>query len=290
MIIITMNRFIITADTGSGNIHQKNVAHSMFLLQKNLKNIRSVLLLGDNIYPGGSTSIHDKQFITKFEDIYHKINLPFYLCLGNHDYGLSYNPLRKDFLRNNSLTQVEYSNVSHKWNMPSKYYHYSQDPCDFFMIDTNFDVLNESSIQKQLHEVKKMIKLSKKPWKILCGHHTFRSVGGHGNAEKRFEQFMTDLLKDCHIDIYMCGHDHCKSIIETHVNNKPLTCLVIGTGGKEYEKLFSLNKMKKAPTDSELLFYSPNLGVCLLEADKNRLRLTCFNEGLLQEYSYLKSK
>ena len=23
-----------------------------------------------------------------------------------------------------------------------------------------------------------------KPWKVLCGHHTFRSVGGHGNADK----------------------------------------------------------------------------------------------------------
>ena len=78
--------------------------------------------------------------------------------------------------------------------MPSKYYHYTRGPCDFFMIDTNFDVLNESSIQKQLHEVTKMIQQSKNPWKILCGHHTFRSVGGHGNADKRFEQFMEDLF------------------------------------------------------------------------------------------------
>ena len=91
----------------------------------------------------------------KFEDIYHDINLPFYLCLGNHDYGLSYSPLSKNFLKDNSRVQVEYSKKSKKWNMPSKYYMYSEGPCDFFMIDTNFDVLNESSIQKQLHDVTK---------------------------------------------------------------------------------------------------------------------------------------
>jgi tartrate-resistant acid phosphatase type 5 len=290
MIIIPMNRFIITADTGSGTIHQKNVAHSMFLLQKKMRNINSVLLLGDNIYPGGCHTIHDQQFNTKFEDIYHKINLPFYLCLGNHDYGLSYHPSSKGVLRNNSMVQVEYAKISEKWNMPAKYYHYTRGPCDFFMIDTNFDALNESSIQKQLHEVQKMIQQSKKTWKILCGHHTFRSVGGHGNADPRFEKFMKDLITDCHIDIYMCGHDHCKCIIETRVNDKPLTCLVIGTGGKEYEKIFSLKKIEQAPTPSELLFYSPNLGTCLVEADQKHLKLICFNEDLVQEYSYSKSK
>ena len=97
IITITMDRFIITADTGSGNIYQKRVAHSMSLLQKQLQHIRSVFLLGDNIYPGGCHTVHDKQFKTKFEDIYHQINLPFYLCLGNHDYGLSYSPSSKGF-------------------------------------------------------------------------------------------------------------------------------------------------------------------------------------------------
>ena len=36
-----MNRFIITADTGSGYDSQKQVAESMAQLQKNLPNIQS---------------------------------------------------------------------------------------------------------------------------------------------------------------------------------------------------------------------------------------------------------
>ncbi len=285
-----MKRFIITADTGSGKVYQMKVADSMVKLQDLYDNIQSVLLLGDNIYPAGCKDIKDEQFKTKFEDIYEKVKLPFYLCLGNHDYGLSYN--LKGFLRNNSLVQIEYSKHSKKWNMPSKYYNIINPPCEYFMIDTNLDVLNESAIQKQLHVVQGMIKNSKQPWKILCGHHTFRSVGGHGNAERRFEQFMSDLLKpkDCHIDFYMCGHDHCKSIIETKVHNKKVTCLVIGTGGKEYEKYFSLKHMEKAPTKSELLFFSPNLGSCLVEANKNEIKLICYNEELIEEYRYTKKK
>ena len=287
-----MNQFIITADTGSGNEHQKKVAESMKQLHRRLTNIQSVFLLGDNIYPGGCKDVKDKQFQTKFEDIYQTINLPFYLCLGNHDYGLSYNPLSKDFLKNNSLVQVEYSKHSEKWNMPAKYYNVIQPPCEYFMIDTNFDILNESTIQKQLVSVQKMIQSSKQPWKILCGHHTFRSVGGHGNADKRFESFMEDLLKpkDCHIDFYMCGHDHCKCLIKTSVNNKSFHCLVIGTGGKGYEKIFSLDKLKKAKTESKLLFYSPNLGTCLVEANKKKLILKCFNENLEEEYTFKTSR
>ena len=134
-----MNRFIITADTGSGNDYQKQVAESMFQLQRKLTNIKAVFLLGDNIYPNGCNDVTDKQFQSKFEDIYNKIKLPFYLCLGNHDYGLSYN--LKGFLKNNSLVQIEYSKHSDKWNMPSKYYNAIQPPCEYFMIDTNFDIL-----------------------------------------------------------------------------------------------------------------------------------------------------
>ena len=103
---------------------------------------------------------------------------------------------------------------------------------------------------------------------------------------------MCDLLrpKECHIDFYMCGHDHCKSIIDTKVNQSPITCLVIGTGGKEYEKIFNLKNMKKAPTKSELVFFSPNLGLCLVEASSKEIKLICYNEELIEEYRYVKKK
>ena len=59
--------FIVTSDTGSGNNDQYKVSKSMKQLC-NLYNINSVMLLGDNIYEVGTTSINDPQFKTKFEE------------------------------------------------------------------------------------------------------------------------------------------------------------------------------------------------------------------------------
>ena len=133
-----MVHFIVTADTGSGYTDQYKVANSMTQLIKKYP-INSVLLLGDNIYEEGVKSVDDPQFKEKFEDPYQNVKKPFYLCLGNHDYGNSF------LVTNNQDHQVEYSKISKKWNMPSKYYSIQKGPCEFFFLDTNFEYLNQIS-------------------------------------------------------------------------------------------------------------------------------------------------
>jgi tartrate-resistant acid phosphatase type 5 len=270
---------ILTGDTGSGDLAQHKVAKSIEeLIHKNPK-IKSIILTGDNIYPEGCRTVTDEQFITKFQDPYKNIKLPFYLCLGNHDYGAK--------ISEYADAQVKYTYSSHntdkKWNMPKKWYSQQFPHCEFVFIDTNFDWLSESIIQKQLRDTIQSIQNSKKKWKILCGHHTWRSVGGHGNAEPKHEIFMNDLLKQVKIDLYVCGHDHCKSIIRIG-SHKTLT-LVIGTGGKYYdENLFYPQNMD---ADGSILeFYSPNIGVCHMKCKKDSLVLTCYNELLEKEYRY----
>jgi tartrate-resistant acid phosphatase type 5 len=275
-----MVQILITADTGSGSKDQYLVAESMQNLLKKYNKINDVFLLGDNIYETGVTSVNDKQFKTKFEDPYKKINKKFHLCLGNHDYGNSYFPT--DIYQH----QIEYTKLSNKWNLPQRYYNLVRSPCEFFFLDTNFDMMSESVIMKQFHDIKNMIQNSNQKWKILCGHHTWRCIGGHGNAEKRHERFMQDLLNVVDFDLYMCGHDHCKNIIKTKKRKKNIHSLVIGTGGKKYdESLVYLKNLKI--DDSELLFHSPNLGVCVLEATKKNIKLTCYNEETRQECSII---
>ena len=270
---------ILTADTGSGNDDQYLVSESMSkLIAKNPK-IKSVMIVGDNIYPDGCQTVDDEQFITKFQDPYKHIKLPFYLCLGNHDY------------HTKAQTQIDYTfskhNLNKKWNMPKKWYSQQFPHCEFFFIDTNFEYYSESVIQKQLRDTIQSIKNSKKKWKILCGHHTWRSVGGHGNAEPKHEKFMNDLLTKVKIDLYVCGHDHCKSIIKVG-SHKTLT-LVIGTGGKSYdETIFYPEKMDN--DNSILEFFSPNLGVCHMKCNKDSLTLICYNELLEKEYQYVSKK
>ena len=284
-----MTNFIVTADTGSGSIDQYKVAKSMEILN-NTNKINSVLLLGDNIYEHGVTSSLDPQFKTKFEDPYHNINKPFYLCLGNHDYGNSF------FLKNNAGFQVSYSDISEKWNMPDKYYSIKGKDYEIFMLDTNLDLFNEKTIMKQFHIMSDKIKNSNKKWKIVCGHHPWRSVGGHGNAERRLEIFMNDLFKvGAEFDLYMCGHDHCKNIImKNHPfkKNKLITLLVIGTGGKKYhageDGRPELHNMQKG--DSDLLFHSPNLGSCIMKITNKNIKLICYNEKLIEEYTHIIQK
>ena len=271
---------ILIADTGSGESEQYKVATSIENLIRRYPKISSVIIAGDNIYPDGCNDIHDEQFNTKFRNIYQNINLPFYLCLGNHDY------------HKNARSQVDYTysqyNEDKKWNIPSKWYTKNFPSCDFFFIDTNFEWLSESVIQKQLRDTVKSIKNSNKKWKVLCGHHTWRSVGGHGNAEPRHEEFMDDLLKRVKIDLYVCGHDHCKSLIM--VGKHKIPTLVIGTGGKYYdESYFYVDKMKEED-DSVLEYFSPNIGACYMKCDDKSLSLTCYNEKLQKEYKYAMKK
>jgi len=278
--------FIITSDTGSGNNDQYKVSKSMEQLC-DLYNINSVMLLGDNIYEVGTTSINDPQFKTKFEDPYHNINKKFYLCLGNHDYGNSL------FLSNNYKSQIEYSKISPKWNILDRYYSIKKGICEFFFLDTNIDFMNDKEIQDQLYFISHKIKSSNSRWKILCGHHPWRSVGGHGNANLKMDKFFNDLIKTkgVKIHLYMCGHDHCKNLIlKKHPKNKSkIPLVVIGTGGKKYHggdngrpQLHNMN-----PNDSELLFHSPNLGSCLLNANKKRIKLSFYDELLQEEFNYI---
>ena len=134
--------FVVTADTGSGSPDQYKVAKSIELLNK-LYRINSIFLLGDNIYEVGVTSVNDPQFKTKFEDPYKNISKPFYLCLGNHDYGNSF------FLKDNYKFQIEYSKISPKWNLLDRYYSIKKGLCEFFFLDSNIEFMNDSEINEQ---------------------------------------------------------------------------------------------------------------------------------------------
>jgi len=274
---------VLIADTGSGELEQYKVAKSMErLIHKNPK-ISAIIAAGDNIYPHGCISVDDPEFTEKFKKPYKNIKLPFYLCLGNHDYGTN--------LMNTSQIQIDYTyssnNTNRKWNLPKRWYSQEFSHCDFFFIDTNFYAMSQSEINQQLKDTIQSIHNSNKKWKILCGHHTWRSVGGHGNAEPDHETFMDKLLSKTKIDLYVCGHDHCKSLIQ--VGKHKIPTLVIGTGGKSYdESYFYPDNMNY---DSSILdFFSPNLGICHMKCNNKSLSLTCYNEKLQKEYHYAMKK
>ncbi len=280
--------FYLLGDMGTGLEDQYKVSSS---LENNISQNKNKDLficgLGDNIYEEGCNCIDDNQFIKKFEEPYQNINdkIKFYMSLGNHDYG--YNLWD---LKGNSIHQIDYGIQSQKkgkkWYMPSRYYTFTKGDIDFFVIDTNFVNQTKNEIEDQIKYLVEKLNSSKKKWKILYGHHTLRSVGGHGNAEKEMEDFSHQLLEKSSFDIYMCGHDHNKQLINTTINNKDITLIVCGTGGKVYHKETKLKNVG----EGELEFCSGNLGYAYCTPLKDTLKFQFYDDSNNLEYEYIKKK
>jgi len=271
--------FYILGDMGSGEESQIKVAEA---LRKNIGNKQTFICgLGDNIYDNGVISVDDEQFIEKFEIPYQGISdsITFYMCLGNHDYGysnLSLNPIK------NAECQIDYTNKSKKWNLPSNYYNYKKGDIEFFVLDTNLDMMSLKQIKTQLNTMIKKLQESKSKWKIVYGHHTWRSIAGHGNADDELEDFLRKLYDANPFDLYMCGHDHNKQIIDLKINDDNfVTLIVCGTGGKVYHNYINYNELDE---NCDLQFISNNLGFGKINALKNTLTISFYDENNNLEY------
>jgi len=280
-----MVKFYLLGDMGSGEIHQKNVSKALYKHMKDKPKNIFVCGLGDNIYEDGCFSEDDTQFKDKFEKPYSNIpnNNKFYMCLGNHDYGTDTMGV------GNSIHQINYAKKSKadgkKWIMDDYYYTFKKGNVDFFVLDTNFDqyVLEPKVVRDQMNYMVKKINDSKAKWKIVYGHHTWFSVGEHGGEEESVKKFMEELLKKCSFDVYMCGHDHNKQVIELEMFNKKVTLVVCGTGGKAYHDYTNYDHLNN---NCNLFFISNNLGFGYCNINGNKLSLDFFDDKNKLEYSH----
>jgi hypothetical protein len=226
-------RFAAMGDTGKGNSGQYQVAAAV-QAKCAASGCDFVLLLGDNIYDSGVSSPDDPQFQTKFEQPYANINLPFYVILGNHDYGG--NGAGYEFSK--GPYEVEYSSRSTKWRMPATYYRFREQHVEFFALDTNSQMYNRADDQRA--DVPRWIAASTATWKIALGHHPYLSNGTHGNAgEYDGVPFIPIAngagVKDFFeavvcgkVDLYLCGHDHSRQWLTPTCNGTEL--VVSGAG------------------------------------------------------------
>ena len=104
--------FLVVGDWGrNGTQNQQEVANQMN--RTALKaNAQFVISTGDNFYESGVQSINDSQWETSFEKVYSGIGLQkdWLVALGNHD------------CQGNPKAQIDYSNKSPRWKMPSRYF------------------------------------------------------------------------------------------------------------------------------------------------------------------------
>jgi 3',5'-cyclic AMP phosphodiesterase CpdA len=225
--------FIVIGDWGiKGAEAQKPVADQMNIYGKK-HNAQFIITTGDNFYPVGVFSITDLHWKESFEDIYNKEvhQLPWYPVLGNHDYGL------------NPQAEIQYSSISNRWKMPSRYYSVKKNigSTNSVMIaftDTSPFVtgyygaamadLQQQDTAAQLSWLKSTLSASTDTWKIVVGHHPVYSVGSHGNTNELIARFKP-LFLATQTNFYLCGHDH--NLQHIVLPNESIQYLVSGGAG-----------------------------------------------------------
>ncbi|HUQ66764.1 MAG TPA: metallophosphoesterase [Flavitalea sp.] len=227
--------FLVIGDWGNnGSDSQKLVARQMIRYARSF-NAKFVISTGDNFYPAGVSSIYDTKWSTSFEEVYpyDSIPLKWYVALGNHDY------------MSDPDAEIQYSTISNRWVMPSRYYDIIKDigsrsKIHFVFTDTSpFDsesyvsYSNESAIKSQdtalqVRWLSNMLSIDTK-WKIVIGHHPAYSVGHHGENETLINRFIP-VFEQNKVDYYLSGHDHNLQYIKK--SNSSINYVVSGAGSK----------------------------------------------------------
>lgn len=211
-------------DFGTGDAHQKAVARA--IARRNSRDRFDIgITMGDNFYLCGVRSVTDPKWKSRWEDMYTPLGFPFYVALGNHDYG--HPPIICPMERGSPDAEVAYTAHSASWRMPARYYTYKAGPVQFIAIDT------EGWSDAQLEWIKQTLAASANDpdikWRVVYGHHPIYTSGVHLN-ERRIGELRLKLLpvlKAGHVDVYICGHDH---DVE-HLRSEGMDFLICGGGG-----------------------------------------------------------
>ena len=191
---------VVLGDQGCGNENARRVAELMndYVAEKDASFILGV---GDNIYQSGVESVSDPKFKTHFEDMFNQkyLDIPFYLTLGNHDYEGSIN------------AQIDYSQVSERWNMPAAYYAFSKnlptgETVLFVAIDT-YELLNSDGTGQLEWLSTKLNNGSKSHYIIVFGHHPLYNNGNYGDHHELIEK-LAPLFDRHNVNLYLAGHEH----------------------------------------------------------------------------------
>ena len=218
-------RFLAFGDSGEGNEAQFATASAAEGVCEE-RGCDFALLLGDNFYDVGVTSVDDPQFADKFEMPYAGLDMPFYVILGNHDYG--------DFIPdwNRGQYQIDYADVNDKWTMPDFWYTFTSESgqTQFFALDT-MRVMFNHELSEQRTWLETELAASTSPWKVAFGHHPYISNGQHGNAGNYegiggLPVIAGDYVKEL-VEDYLCGQVH--AYINGHDHNRQSFDPVCGT-------------------------------------------------------------
>ncbi len=208
--------FLVANDLGrNGFYDQKTIAASMGQFAHH-HGIEFVAAAGDIHHFNGVASVNDPLWMTNFELIYAhpELMLDWYAVLGNHEY------------RGNTQACLDYSKVSRRWIMPSRYYTMVKEIDDsttmrLVFIDTTplIEKYRKDSLtypdaykqndEAQLQFIDSVLATSNETWKVVIGHHPVYAFTKKNESERLDMQKRVDpLLRKHKVDFYFNGHIH----------------------------------------------------------------------------------
>lgn len=261
--------FFAFGDWGSGTQDQKEVANETRKVCQEF-GCDFGLLLGDNFYPFGVNSTEDPFWQSRYKEVYHGIDIPFYVALGNHDW------------RGNPQAQIDYSKMDSRWKMPAFFYsikYPEQNPIlEIFVLNSN-----DFNLDSQ-NWLKTTLAASTAKWKMLAFHHPILNVGDKHPPD---QMHLWPALKSiaCNkIDLILSGHEHIFAHLRPQSNECQYDQMIIGTGGKE------LYGVKTTPSNIRMLNADASFGTAWFEVTEKNVRLKFFRANGENPYSYTWAK
>lgn len=232
------------------------------------------LALGDTHHYLGISSVDDPLWMTNYELVYSHPELQVEWCsvLGNHEY------------RGNTQAVIDYSGISRRWIMPSRYYTRIFDNdgtrVKVVFIDTTpiidkyysntgeYPDANRQDVDAQLQWLdNELSRDDNADWTVVAGHHPVYAQTPKQSSEREDMQRKVDpILKKHKVDMYICGHIHNFQ----HIRKDGIDYIVNTSG--------SLSRPEVTPTDGTV-FCSGLPGFSVLTATKKDLKLSMIDNS-----------
>lgn len=228
--------FMIANDLGrNGYFDQKPIAAAMGEWAGKA-DIDFVAAAGDIHHFNGVASVNDPLWMTNYELIYThpELMLDWYPICGNHEY------------RGNTQAVLDYTKISRRWVMPSRYYTMAKNAGEansirLIFIDTTpmmdkyrndpegYPDAVGQDYKAQLRYIDSVLTVSTEKWKIVIGHHPIYAYTKKEDSERSDMQARLDpILRKHNVDFYVCGHIH--NFQHIRQKNSPVDYIVNSSG------------------------------------------------------------